>query len=238
MLPVRDRLLPLGLLLVVGGIVLPLAGALGTRLGAWRYVAGLGLLAAGGLSALAALLLALAGGWLSGRWGLAAGILAGSLVALAVPVSAMVAGRGAPPIHDITTDTVNPPPFNAVLALRGTDASPAGYDGEAAATQQLRAYPDLKPITIAVSPHEALLRAVAAARARGWTVVGQDPGRGTIEATDTTFWFGFTDDIVIRVSAAGDGARIDIRSKSRVGVSDLGANARRIRGFMAEMRRR
>lgn len=233
----RDRLLPLAVLLIVVGVVLPLVGALGTRFGAWRFVAGFGLLALGVLAALAALILALIAGWTSGRWGVAAGVMACSIAILAVPVSAILAARGAPPIHDISTDTANPPPFNAVLALRGPDASPAAYDGDATARQQLRAYPDVKAITIAASPHEALLRGVAAARTLGWTIVGQDPGRGTFEATDTTFWFGFTDDIVIRVSPAGDGARIDVRSKSRVGIGDLGANARRIRAFMAEMRR-
>ena len=233
----RERLVPLALLLAVVALVLPLAGALGTRAGAWRFLAGFGLLAAGVLAAVAALVLAIVGGWLTARWGSAWLAIGMGLIALAVPISAIVAGRGAPPIHDISTDVTNPPAFNAVLPLRGADASPAAYDGDAAAAQQRRAYPDITPILLPGSPHATLLRAIAAARALGWTIVGQDPGRGTIEATDTTFWFGFTDDIVIRVSPAANGSRVDIRSKSRVGVGDLGANAARIRRFAAEMRK-
>jgi uncharacterized protein (DUF1499 family) len=232
----RDRLVPLAFGLAVAALALPLAGALGTRLGWWRFVAGFGLLAVGTLAALAAIVLGLVGAWLTGRWGLAgAAIVCGVLVA-AIPVSSIVAGASAPLIHDISTDTTTPPAFEAVLPLRGADASPAAYDGPDAAARQHQAYPDIQPIMLAAAPYNALQRAIAAARALGWTIVGQDPGRGTIEATDTTFWFGFTDDIVIRVRPSGDGSRVDIRSKSRVGTGDLGANARRIRAFMARMR--
>lgn len=233
----RDRLLPLAAVFVIGGVVLPLAGALGTRWGLWRFVAGFGLLAAGVLVALAAIVLAIVGGWLAGRWGLAGAVMACGALVVAVPVSVLSGARGAPAIHDISTDTENPPPFRAVLPLRGADASPADYDGPGAAAQQHRAYPDVRPIMIAAPPQQAMTRAIDAARRLGWTIIGQDPGRGTLEATDTTFWFGFTDDIVVRVSPAGTGSRVDIRSKSRVGIGDLGANARRIRAFTAEMRR-
>ena len=123
-----------------------------------------------------------------------------------------------------------------MLPLRGADASPAAYDGLAAADGQHRAYPDVRPILVAAPPQQAMTRAIDSARALGWTIVGQDPGRGTLEATDSTFWFGFTDDIVVRVSPAGHDSRVDVRSKSRVGIGDLGANARRIRAFAAEMR--
>ena len=70
----------------------------------------------------------------------------------------------------------------------------------------------------------------------GWDLVASDPASGRIEATDTTFWFGFKDDIVIRVAAAPGGSRVDIRSLSRVGVSDVGTNAARIRKYLTALR--
>jgi uncharacterized protein (DUF1499 family) len=88
-----------------------------------------------------------------------------------------------------------------------------------------------------VEPREAIARAERAARALGWTIVGSDPAQGRLEATATTFWFRFTDDIVVRVRREGAGSRLDVRSKSRVGRGDLGANARRIRAFAVEMQR-
>lgn len=232
----RDRLLPLASMLAIAGVVLPLAGALGTRWGLWRFVAGFSLLAIGVLAALAAIVLGIVGGSTSGRWGLAGAVVVCGLVMVAVPVSVLVAARGAPAIHDISTDTETPPQFSELLPLRDADASPAAYDGAAAAEQQRRAYPDVQPILVAAPPQQAMTRAIDSARALGWTIVGQDPGRGTLEAIDRTFWFGFTDDVVVRVSPAGNGSRVDIRSKSRVGIGDLGANARRIRAFAAEMR--
>ncbi|HVZ20795.1 MAG TPA: DUF1499 domain-containing protein, partial [Vicinamibacterales bacterium] len=194
----RTRLVSIAALLAVAGFLLPLAGAIGTRVGLWRFVAGFGLLAAGVLAALAAVVLGLIGGWTSGRWGLAAAAMAGGLIAAVIPLSAMIAGFAAPPIHDISTDTTDPPRFAAVLPLRGADASPAEYDGPETAAQQQRAYPDIKPIMVSTPPPATLERVIAVARDLGWTIMGQDPSRGTLEATDTTFWFGFTDDIVVR----------------------------------------
>jgi uncharacterized protein (DUF1499 family) len=79
-------------------------------------------------------------------------------------------------------------------------------------------------------------RAEATARAMGWEIVAAEPGEGRIEATDTTMWFGFKDDIVIRIVPEGEGSRLDIRSMSRVGKSDLGKNADRIRKFLAALK--
>lgn len=233
----RDRLLPLASICAVAAVVLPLAGALGTRWSLWRFVPGFLLLAIGMLAAVAAMVLGIVGGSMSGRWGAAGAVIVCGVIVLAVPVSVVIGARGAPAIHDISTDTDNPPQFRAVLPLRGADASPAEYDGPTAAAQQRRAYPDVQPIVLTAPPQQAMARAIDAARALGWTIIGQDPGRGTLEATDSTFWFNFIDDIIVRVSPASSGSRVDIRSKSRVGVGDLGANARRIRAFTAEMRR-
>jgi uncharacterized protein (DUF1499 family) len=101
------------------------------------------------------------------------------------------------------------------------------------AAVQKRAYPDLAPLTLAVPPDRAFARVQAAARSMGWRIVADVPADGRLEAIDTTRWFGFADDIVVRVTATPNGSRIDVRSASRVGRSDLGVNAKRIRAFLA-----
>lgn len=141
---------------------------------------------------------------------------------------------GVPAIHDISTDTVNPPAFVDVIPIRqaaGAD-NPPEYPGASVAAQQKAAYPDLAARDLNLPPDQAFARAAAAARAMGWEIVAEKAAEGRIEATATTPWFGFKDDIVIRVVAIPEGSRIDVRSKSRVGRSDVGANAARIRGFM------
>jgi uncharacterized protein (DUF1499 family) len=137
-----------------------------------------------------------------------------------------------PPIHDITTDTQDPPQFSAILPLRADAPNPPEYEGGEVAAQQREAYPDIQPLRLALDPDVAYTRALNAARSLRWEIVAADPEARRIEATDRTFFFGFADDVVIRVTPAGEGARIDVRSKSRVGRSDVGANARRIRRFL------
>jgi uncharacterized protein (DUF1499 family) len=159
---------------------------------------------------------------------------------LLTPIRQLLSGRGLPSIHDITTDPDDPPSFSAVLPQR-TDQSRGGkvsspdYDGADAAKQQRHAYPDIIPLELEVSPERALDEAVAVARELGWDVVAVDRARGVVEAVDTTFWFRFRDDIVVRVREKGSGSRVDVRSKSRVGRGDLGANARRIRMFLTRL---
>jgi len=136
-----------------------------------------------------------------------------------------------PPIHDISTDLDDPPAFEAIAKLR----TKAAYDGPAAATAQRRAYPEVQPIVLTVPPAEAFRRAAQASTDMGWALVAEDEAAGRIEATATTFLMGYKDDVVIRVRAAEGGSRVDIRSKSRVGEGDFGANAARIRAFTARM---
>jgi hypothetical protein len=145
-------------------------------------------------------------------------------------------GRGVPPVNDITTDTANPPPFEAVMPLRqAANAEPVIYSPEFPALQQ-QAYPDIKAQYLTVPVDRAFSFALEAVHKMGWTIVAADGERGRIEATDTTFWYGFTDDIVVRVSAEGDLSRIDIRSKSRIGRGDFGTNARRVRAYLAAVK--
>lgn len=211
-------------------------GLLGAR---WA----LGLFGLAGLLGFAAVVLA--------AWGISLALLArawrsvvGSglalLVALAATAPLLVMVRTAarvPVIHDITTDTESPPPWVALHSVRAASENGAAYGGAAVAREQKRGYRDLAPLMLPLPPDRAFARAEAAARALGWRIVAAAPAEGRLEATDTTAWFGFTDDIVVRVRPAPAGSRIDVRSASRVGRSDLGANARRIRAFQAALAR-
>jgi uncharacterized protein (DUF1499 family) len=153
---------------------------------------------------------------------------------LLTPIRQLVSGRGLPSIHDITSDPDDPPRFSALLPYRTGNVSPSEYDGAATADQQRRAYPDVRPLELDTDAQRALDEATFVARRLGWEIVAVDRERGVLEAVDTTFWFRFKDDVVVRVRAIGPSrARVDVRSKSRVGRGDLGANARRIREFFA-----
>lgn len=160
------------------------------------------------------------------------GALVLALVVITASLVLRPAASGAPPIHDISTDLGNPPLFEAVLPLRGKDSNPAGYPGKDTAEQQRAAYPDLETLTVDKPADEVFAAVERIAGEMGWEIVARDPSRGRIEATDTTSWFRFKDDVVIRLTARGNGTSIDVRSKSRVGVGDMGANAKRIREFL------
>jgi len=139
--------------------------------------------------------------------------------------------RSHPPINDITTDMADPPAYMTTAR---------NYPGAEMARQQRAAYPDIVPVMLPVPPAQGFAKALAAAEAMGWEVVGRDAASGRIEAVDSTKWFGFKDDIAIRVRAADAGSpnlsRVDIRSKSRVGRGDLGTNAQRIRAYVQRLK--
>ena len=168
------------------------------------------------------------------------GALAAAVIVSLFPLSALISGGGAPPIHDITTDMENPPAFVAAVALN--DPGRTDYEGEAIAQQQRAAYPDIGPVTLALDAGAAFELALTTVQGMGWEMLDTDAATGRIEATDRTFWFGFADDVVVRITeAAADadvGARVDVRSLSRVGVGDLGANALRVRNFLAALMER
>jgi uncharacterized protein (DUF1499 family) len=140
-----------------------------------------------------------------------------------------------PPIHDITTDPDDPPAFEAILPLRAGAPNPATYGGPAVAALQRTGYPDIAPADYPVAPMAAFEAALATAQAMDWTIVATDEAEARIEATDRTLWFGFVDDVVIRVRATDAGSRIDVRSTSRLGVSDVGTNATRVRAYLARL---
>lgn len=143
------------------------------------------------------------------------------LATAAIPLDHVRRVKTLPYINDVTTDTESPPQF--------VDAKP--YERHFAELQRI-GYPELRALELALPPAQAFARARDAAQALGWEVVAADERAGRLEAVATTRWFGFKDDIVVRVASAGGGSRIDVRSRSRVGRSDLGANARRIQDFL------
>jgi uncharacterized protein (DUF1499 family) len=163
--------------------------------------------------------------------GLAAGVVAVVLPAL------NIASAVRNPLHDITTDTTNPPQFSAVLPLRGTgpQINSTVYDDKIARVQH-NVYPDITSLDLNVTPAQAFDRTLAAARAMGWEIVASDPAQGRIEATATTFWFGFKDDVCVRIAPSGSDSRVDVRSLSRIGKSDVGVNAKRIRAYLAKIK--
>ena len=142
----------------------------------------------------------------------------------AVPLDYVRRVKTLPYINDITTDTERLPQFSP----------PKTYQSHFAELQQI-GYPDLRPLELALPPKQAFARAAETARGQGWEITALDERAGTIEAVVTTRWFGFKDDVVIRITPAGAGSRVDMRSKSRVGRSDAGANAHRIREFLTRM---
>ena len=158
-----------------------------------------------------------------------------SAVALGVPLSMLSKGKSVPPIHDISTDLINPPEFVAIAPLRADAPNPIAYAGEAAAAQQRQGYPELKTLSYLQSKAELVNAVEQAATNLGWELANTDTSEGVVEATDTTMWFGFKDDVVVRITDIGNKRLVDIRSKSRVGGSDLGKNAERIHGFIKEL---
>ena len=157
-------------------------------------------------------------------------------VAWGVPYSLLRKAESVPPIHDITTDTKDPPQFLPdVVALRAAThaANSTVYGGAKIAAQQKKAYPYIQPMVFKLPVSKVFSAALQASRAMGWKLDSEHPDMGIIEASSTTFWFGFTDDVVIRIQPASDGTRLDIRSESRIGESDIGHNAARIMRFRA-----
>jgi uncharacterized protein (DUF1499 family) len=224
----------------LAALMLLLAGP-GVRLGLWSIHTGFTLLrwaAYLGLAALAvALVQLLVPRWRGRRaWMLGLALVLGA-VAAAVPWYWRRLAEQVPPIHDISTDTADPPVFVAVLPLRADAPNPAAYGGPEVAAQQASGYPDIHPLTLpATPPGAAFARARDAAREAGWTIVAADSAAGRVEATATTGWFGFKDDVVVRIRPEGQGSRVDVRSVSRVGESDVGTNARRIRAYLNRLR--
>ena len=234
---------------IVGAVLLPI-GALGSRFGIWPFLVGFLLLGVGVLLAVMALLVGVARFVVSARRGakseypaLAIGAVLGLLVVGFVG-SLLSSASGAPAIHNISTDLEDPPAFQAVLEFR-QGANPHTYDarqqiGNAGTLGELQraAFPDLTTLRTSVGVAEAVDRSVEVLESMGLEIVQVDRDNGIVEATDTTFWFGFKDDLVVRLRPSDDVTLVDVHSVSRVGGGDLGANAERIRTFLEQFESR
>jgi uncharacterized protein (DUF1499 family) len=238
-----DHIAPAGLALALfAGLSAALSG-LGTRWGWWYFTTGFMILRWSAVAGLISAIVSLMGGILSGRGIRRAGVfiaLAGLLIGVvvaAIPRSWMRTAQQVPRIHDITTDMDNPPRFVSIMPLRKDAPNTPEYGGPGIALQQRAAYPDIKPLVLPIPVTAAFERALQTARVMGWTIVDASLNDGRIEAMDRTFWFGFTDDIVVRITPLPGNSKIDVRSVSRVGLSDIGTNAKRIREFLRRISR-
>ena len=221
---------------VAAGLVLLVTGP-GYRLGIWPLRTAFTFLRAGAIAGVIAALLAGVALWRAhGRDALAAVALIVGLAAFVVPFRFQRLAAAAPPIHDISTDTANPPSFGAIVPLR-TEAPNSLEYSQDAARQQRNAYPDIKPLILEVPAAQVFERALVAAREAEWEIVEANADTGRIEAIDTTTFFGFKDDIVVRLTPLETRTVVDVRSVSRVGRGDAGTNARRIREFLEQLSR-
>jgi uncharacterized protein (DUF1499 family) len=246
------RLTWLALILSLGGIAAALVAALGSAADMWGYGAGLGALryalyaaVAGGVLAIVAWIVSRRSGARTGR--LNALALAASVLFAAYLGNQVATARSVPAIHDAATDLDELPQFSR-LPVRADNLEKVPDDDRpelAAMDPESRwkalhreAYADLRPLRLAAAPADVLRRAEALARDRGWTVANVDRRAGIVEATATTLFFRFKDDVVVRVRsdpARPGGSIVDMRSISRVGGSDVGVNAARIRAFLADL---
>ena len=225
----------LSILLGVASIALLAVSVWGFRAGGWPWPRAYDLAGWGAWTAGAGVVVALAGlaAWFRRRKGGASAVLMGLILSL--PVAGLGAGfeiaaRTPPPINDISTDTKDPPVF-------WFTATPSDYPAQNAGPQRA-AYPDVRPLDLPLPGDEAFAAAIALVEERGWEVLSADPAESQIEAIATSRLFGFEDEVAIRVTETDTGARIDMRSRSRLGQIDRGANARRIEAFLADLQKR
>jgi len=233
----------LGLLLGAAAVLLLAAGPFGWRFGWWSFRLAFTTLMPYafycGCAAVVVSVIAVAGSLGRRARGFIAeavlGLVLGAIAAyFPWHVSEM---RGVyPPMHDITTNAADPPSFEFAAGMRVAEhGAGVTYPSDAAGLQQ-KYYPGIEPALLDVPPAQAFDRALAVVKAKGWTIVKTEPEAGIIDAYDRSFWFGFADDVAIRVSASGNGSRVDIRSGSRQGRGDFGLNAARVGGFLAALK--
>lgn len=160
----------------------------------------------------------------------AVSVLVGTAALLYMPWQQWQRAQQVPVIHDITTDTQNPPTFDALRDVRASAPNGVDYPGGETARKQQDAYPEVQPLVVAAPLSRVLSAVQSEVESAGWQIAAVNDR--TLEATAETRWFGFKDDVVIRLSDAEDGVRVDMRSASRLGASDVGTNARRIEDFL------
>ncbi|WP_440997000.1 DUF1499 domain-containing protein [Arhodomonas sp. SL1] len=163
-------------------------------------------------------------------------VILGAIALVVTPYLHWQRAQSVPPIHDITTDTADPPAFRALATARDKAPNAVSYPGGRTARLQRQAYPGIDPLRLNAPRARVREAAVAEVRDRGWELAAVTDD--AIEATATTFWFGFRDDVVIRLRDTGNSVRVDMRSASRIGTSDVGTNAARIRSYLEALRHR
>jgi uncharacterized protein (DUF1499 family) len=237
----KVKLAAAGLVIALICAAAAIFSGIGYRLGLWHFRIGFAILQWAFWGALGAALISLAG-LIVGRGTrprvLVMGLL-GLLIAIVtayIPWSYKRTVASVPFIHDITTDVSNPPEFVAARTLRKEGDHPVDYDGPEVAAQQKQAYPDLAPLITKAPKEQVFDAALSTLASMGLKITNANPADGRLEAVDTTLLYGFQDDMVVRIQESQQGTRIDVRSKSRVGRSDLGVNAKRIRTFLSKLR--
>lgn len=244
-----SRLAAWSLRLALFSLVATFMALIVVRSGALDLVPALSTLAGALVLAAVAILLAFVAGlviWREGLGGLRQAVLAVLIGVALIGYPAYLGARAyrLPAIYDVTTDPIDPPQFDAIARLRPRDANPIAYQGLYAAELQHTAYPDIDPEETAASPQEAFDVAMKIIVKRKWRVVDARPPRGPvgakpadaiIEAVARSLILGFPEDVVVRIRATNDGTRLDVRSASRYGRSDLGSNANRVRNLIADI---
>jgi uncharacterized protein (DUF1499 family) len=156
-----------------------------------------------------------------------------------LPALGLASMSKVPRIHDISTDPSQRLEFTAEVKDAAMNKDPEGDQRAWVEEQQKAGYPDIAPVQLDLAPPAAFERAKAVAdRMPGWVVTHADADQGRIEATATSRLFHFVDDVIVQVKPDGSGSRVDLRSRSRVGQSDLGANAARIRAYSEELKKK
>lgn len=222
----------LAILLGLASFGLLAASVWGFRAGDWPWPRAYQVAGWGAGAAMAGVLVALAGlvSWAIRRRGGHALLLLGLMVSLPVSGAGIAfdwAARTTPPINDISTDLTDPPVF-------WFTATPTDYPAENAVLQRA-AYPAVRPLELPLDPDEAFAASRALVETRGWEMLSADPAEGQIETIARSRLFGFEDEVAIRVTGTNTGAVIDMRSRSRLGQIDRGANARRIEAFLSDL---
>ena len=232
-----------GLAVATACALTALGAGLGHRFGWWGYRVGIAAISrvfwvAAGAAVVCVLAVGPAAASAKGRRAFAMALagLAIAGVTAWVPYSLRMTARALPPIHDITTDLADPPQFIRVATLRKPGDHPVAYEGPKVAALQRQGYPDLAPLLFKAPREKVFAAAQAALASMGLEVTDADAAQGRIEATATSLLFGFKDDVVVRVAADAQGTKVDVRSQSRVGRSDFGVNAKRVRAFLAKLK--
>jgi uncharacterized protein (DUF1499 family) len=259
---VRNVFVMAGVVLTVFVPVWFLAAALGTKFGVWTWQVGLLKMVGGigvpliGLLVLVTFITSLLVVFIKPRAGFG-GLTAMWLVSLGaagLALNVISAAKDVPPIHDISTDTAKPLSFSAkTMTARGNKSNPVlapseasvpfnreklnDWSGRSLVEIQADAYPNIKPLVIVgQAPTAIYTKALAVAKSQGFNIISEDPAAMRIDAVAESLWFGFKDDVAIAITPIANGTQVDVRSVSRVGISDLGANAKRIEAYLAAVK--